>query len=49
MLVLINISNLKYTATNIDLIEFIRARNTFRLSGKTSAPVGGVLFYRILL
>jgi hypothetical protein len=47
--VLINISDLKCTATNMDLIELIRARNAFRLSGETSAAAGGVLFYRILL
>ena len=48
MLVLIDISDLKYMATNTDLIELIRAQNAFGLNSKTSAPAGGVLFYRIL-
>jgi hypothetical protein len=47
--VLINISDLKSTATNTDLIELTRAGNTFGLNSKTSALAGGVLFYRILL
>jgi hypothetical protein len=47
--VLINISDLKSIATNTDLIELIRAENAFGLSGKTSALVSSVLFYRILL
>jgi hypothetical protein len=47
--VLINISDLKCTATNTDLIELVRAQNAFGLSGETSALAGGVLFYRILL
>jgi hypothetical protein len=49
MLVLIDISDLKCTATNTDLMELTRARNTFGLSGETSALAGGVLFRRILL
>jgi hypothetical protein len=49
MLVLINISDLKCTATNTDLIELARAQNAFGLSGETSALAGSVLFHRILL
>jgi hypothetical protein len=47
--VLINISDLKSTATNTDLIELIKARNAFRLNNKTSALASSVLFRRILL
>ena len=49
MLVLIDISDLKYMATNTDLIELIRARNAFRLNYETSALADSVLFRRILL
>jgi hypothetical protein len=47
--VLINISDLKSTATNTNLIELIRAGNAFGLNSKTSALASGILFYRILL